>query len=171
MMIMPKGMNSTIFALFLVCILGAPVIAGDSKYDRETLRGVRRFFVVVEGLDADAGRLGLIREQLQTDVELRLRRAGVNVIDRGGENFSYLYVQPTVLLRTDFAICAYNISMEFVQPANVGMPGVSTQVTTWSVDRLVLISSSKASQMLRTTLADLVDEFLNAYLSVNPPKP
>jgi hypothetical protein len=51
----------------------------DTETTRATLRGLEGVHVVVEALKAEAERDGLTRTQIQTDVELRLRKAGIRV--------------------------------------------------------------------------------------------
>jgi hypothetical protein len=51
--------------------------ADDDPTSRETLRGLIGVRVVVAQLDPAVQRLGLSMPQVQTDVELRLRAAGI----------------------------------------------------------------------------------------------
>jgi hypothetical protein len=49
----------------------------------KTLRGFNTLKVVVESLDPEMERSGLTKEQIQTDVEIKLRKAGFNVKGKG----------------------------------------------------------------------------------------
>jgi hypothetical protein len=49
------------------------VLATDTKYSRETLKGVKSIAVLIEALDPDALAAGVSEPQLQTAVELKLR--------------------------------------------------------------------------------------------------
>src|SRR2546425_12694340 len=54
---------------------------GDSGQARATLRGLSGVGVIIENLpDPEVERAGLTRQQLQTDVELQLRQAGITVL-------------------------------------------------------------------------------------------
>src|SRR5438132_6072831 len=52
---------------------------GDSARSRETLRGVQGVYGVIEDMKPDIERAGLTTQQLQTDVEVQLRKVGIRV--------------------------------------------------------------------------------------------
>ena len=64
------------FALCAITVLGQ----SEEVRKRETLRGLPGVCVVIEALGADIKKDGLTEEQLRTDVEVRLRRAGIRVL-------------------------------------------------------------------------------------------
>src|SRR5437879_13447851 len=64
----------------LIGLSGAGGWARDTEYTRATLRGLEGVWVVVEGLGPDVEQAGLTKQQLQTDVELWLRKAGIPVL-------------------------------------------------------------------------------------------
>jgi hypothetical protein len=66
-----------------------PAWGQDSAAHRATLKGVPIVEVVVEAMDPVAERDGLTRSQLQTEVEWRLRQAGITV---GPTLTGHLYV-------------------------------------------------------------------------------
>ena len=49
---------------------------------KETLKGIKGVKVVVENLSEDATKGGLTKEQIQTDVEVKLRTAGIRIYDQ-----------------------------------------------------------------------------------------
>src|SRR4029077_20751829 len=57
----------------------APAAAADSQIERASLTGLTTISVVVEALAPIAEKNGLATATLQTDVERRLRQAGINV--------------------------------------------------------------------------------------------
>ncbi|MGH7183812.1 MAG: hypothetical protein ACREJN_17800, partial [Nitrospiraceae bacterium] len=63
---------------------------------RDTLRGLREISVLVEYLPDDVEREGLSRTQLQHDIEMRLRQAGLRVLTiseiANSPGAPYLYV-------------------------------------------------------------------------------
>src|SRR2546425_2749891 len=110
--------------------------AQESEDAHATLRGVEGVYVIVENFKPEVERAGLTREQLQTDVELRLRKAGIRV-------FTYeetlktpgnpmLYVNVNVYLASD-GLGAFNISVEFHQFAFLVTNGSLDNVITWNV--------------------------------------
>ena len=71
--------------------------ASDGPLDRDTLRGLSAVQVLVEKLDDDAKRAGFDVNTIQTDVELKLRLAGIKVLTAeerlNTPGCQYLYVQ------------------------------------------------------------------------------
>ena len=86
---------------------------------RETLRGLKGVQVVVEDMDPDVERDGLTKSQLQTDVELRLRKAGIQVLKeeerRATPGRPYLYVAVTTLKDRDGLSYAFAINVDLEQ--------------------------------------------------------
>ena len=79
------------FAGFVLCMAGLLTLIGlcprafaigDSEYSRPTLRGLNSVFVLVEEVDPEIERDGLTASQIKTDVELKLRLAGIKVFSR-----------------------------------------------------------------------------------------
>src|SRR5262245_50071404 len=69
-----------ILALLLVTSTGAQGV--DTEEDRASLRGLHGVRVVVEAMEPNIERDGLTRQQILTDVELRLRKSGIRVLTR-----------------------------------------------------------------------------------------
>src|SRR5437879_10829863 len=70
----------TTLALLSATAVSRLVGQGDSQHTRKTLAGVKGVGVAVEPIKEDAERDGLGRDQVNTDVELKLRQAGVTVL-------------------------------------------------------------------------------------------
>jgi hypothetical protein len=130
--------------------------------DDQTLAGLTAVQVLVEGLPPGAAKLGLTKEVVQTDVELKLRLAGMRVLTA---SFEALYVN--VNATTDGR--AASISVEVLQGARLARdPNIMTSAAvTWHVSQ---IEENPTGQSIRDVIKDLVDSFLNAWLSVNPKK-
>jgi hypothetical protein len=137
----------------------------DTKRDRETLKGLKAIAVVVEDLKPEAERDGITQSQLQTDVELRLRQLGV-LVDT--ESLEYLYVHVRAIKTTGVSGYAYSALAEVRQPVMVARTGQGVFAATWSQELLATTPLTRASQSVREDVRDLVDSFINAYLSVNP---
>jgi hypothetical protein len=141
--------------------------AGDSEMDRLTLRGLEDVVVVVENTSVDAISDGLTVDQIQTDVELRLRKAGIKV---RASSPSMLYVNVHLMKSKSPSDGLYVFScvVAVEQAVVVSSNGVSALEHTWSVDGLGIVGRLNMSGAVRGDVGDLVDKFLNAYLSVNP---
>jgi hypothetical protein len=155
---------------FIGLASGESWAGGDSELSRQTLRGVEGVYVLLEDLKPEVERAGLAKQQLQTDVELRLRKAGIRVYTHEellrAQGQPYLYINAGVLLHSD-GLVSYGITVEFRQRASLDLNAVSAPVTTWSTGGF-----GKAGMLhldtLRDTVCDFVDQFINAYLSVSP---
>ncbi len=154
-------------AFLLAVLFTAGLFPWSLNADREprTLANKPRFAVIVESLDSDATRCGLTVPQVRTDVEIRLRRSGVVVVDQ--TTFGFLYVDISVL-RTIPGRCAYNIRVVFDQPAYL-LDGGRIVASTWDTGSLG-VSPDTSGRDIRDALGDLVDQFVNDWLSVNQPK-
>ena len=64
----------------IIGLSGGSSWAVDSEQSRASMRGIEGVGVVVESLDPEVERAGLTKHQLQTDVELQLRKAGIRVL-------------------------------------------------------------------------------------------
>jgi hypothetical protein len=151
-----------------MAVFSPSIQAQDSSPFASTLKDISAVFVVVEKLPDGAKILGLTKETIQTDVELKLLLAGMGVttLEEGkklpGRPFVFVNVNMTNNAK------AANITVELDQDALLarnGKPAPSLQ--TWST--VVLLTNADA-QAIRDAVKDLVDKFLNAWLSVNPQK-
>jgi hypothetical protein len=80
-----------VVSLLLICSSSARAV--DSELSRKTLKGLTTLDVVIEELTPEAERDGVTKSQLQTDVELRLREAGLRVVSDGAASL-YVNVSP-----------------------------------------------------------------------------
>src|SRR5438128_12486274 len=94
--------------------------AQDSELSRATLRGLPGVEVIVANLKPEVERAGLTKEQLQTDVELQLRKAGIRVFtseeSRRVQGQPWLYVEVHALL-SSHGLVVYNILVMLNQRA------------------------------------------------------
>ncbi len=69
-----------VLALLSATLVSPLVGQEDDESARKTLAGLTRIYVVVEHIPDEAQRDGLDTTQIQTDVELKLRQAGITVL-------------------------------------------------------------------------------------------
>jgi hypothetical protein len=121
---------SCMFTAGLLISLSVPLMgAGDDL----SLRGVKVFKVIVEDIPKNAP--GLTPDDLQTDVELRCRKAGIKL-----ENSPGVYLYINVGLQELFyangrseGVYGVSIGVEFKQPVLLERdPAVHVIATTWS---------------------------------------
>jgi hypothetical protein len=166
-----------IVILFLTT--AALAVAADSEYSRPSLAGLRGVYilVVVEPPSAkpEVDRAGLTTGAIQTDAELKLRLAGIRVLTRDESltepGSPYLHLD--ALITTGKGPWGYATSVELKQAVRLDRnPTVLILgTTTWSVETLGgYARPSNISEQVRSGLKNGVDQFINAYLSVNPKK-
>ena len=166
-----------VFALIgvMLGILEKPAFPAESK-ERESLQGIGAFglFVRVRAGDAGAEKLGITEEQLQQDVEARLGKAGIKVVQN---------VEPYLLLSVSIislshptvdGILAYlsSVQLKFRQGAVLDAGGGRATVTTWDEIRFGARSPTKyLDQHIRQSIGALVDVFVSDYLAASRQAP
>ena len=131
-------------------------------------RGISDINVEVESLSDGAKALGLSAETIQTDVELKLRLAGIRVVTE--KEVLELPGMPTLYVVITVPNSARAVSMGIQLQQNVllernGQRAVGAK--TWDVGA---VGVNLTAQDVRDQIKDMVDMFLNAWLSVNPKK-
>jgi hypothetical protein len=148
--------------------LAASAGAADSQIERASLTGLTTISVVVEALAPVAEKNGLTTAALQTDVERRLRQAGINVTPDAD---AYLYVHITVADPGPSLPLPYSVDVSLMQ--EVTLPrGLKTrtplQCPTWSLNRLGMSSADRVRTPVTDRVTEFVDQFIRAFQSVNP---
>jgi hypothetical protein len=163
---------SVILVVLSIVVGGSISVAGSlpGELDRKTLAGLPGVGVVLEEVKPP-----LDTSTIQTDVELRLRRAGIRVLSEeerqkttGGP---YLYVQVTHIgaVAPWGNIVAYSLNVELKQ--NVFLERTyeaAVGSTTWSVSSVAIVGRNNLVKGVREAVRDHVDKFINTYLSVHP---
>ena len=147
----------------LACTI--PSFAGDDQASRQTLKGIKSVNVVIGDLGPDAEGLVTV-DQLRTDVELRIRTAGLTV----GPAAVYLQVEVTIVKGVEQLTGAYDFNCEsaIFQDVVVSGNSVKALAETWSTAYVAIVGRDNLSKGIRSDVNDQIDKFLNAYLSVNP---
>ena len=162
--------------LAVLALLSATVVSplagqGDYELSRATLAGLTGVYVLVENILDEAQRDGLDTTQIRTDVELKLRQAGIAVLTRQewlstvAAPFLYVNVQA---FKNQAHVYAFSANVELRQRVTlVGNPSMVVRATTWSAGIIGTVGSQKVASV-REDVRDLTDEFINAYLAANP---
>jgi len=157
-------------SLLLLLLLPALARASDLPMDRATLAGLSGVFVAVANVP-HAIKSQVDREILKTDIELKLRVLGIKVFNEAAAagNKVMLYVIINGFTPPDFSPdrMAYTAVITAEQRVRlVRDSAIETTAATWST----LVGGTGNFAGIRHSIADGVDEFANAYLSVNPPR-
>lgn len=141
----------------------------------QNLVGVKGIYVLIEGLGENAKSPGFTRELLKTDVELKLRLAGIKVNSKEewftSADRAYIYVNITTVDVNEIDHMIYSIIIKLVQ--RVGLlraPYMTVFGATWDSSGTVIRSKSKFLETARQSVKDHMDLFINDYLTANPKK-
>ena len=163
-------MRTRITLALLTCLIGSATAASanDSQAERVSLTGLTTLSVVVEDLAAVAQKNGLTQVALETEVERRLRQAGISITPDAD---AYLYVHVIVADPGSSLPLPYVIDVALMQ--EVTLPrGLKTrtplQCQTWWVNSLGLTGPDRLRVAVGDRANEFVDQFIRAYRSVNP---
>ena len=160
-----------VLALLSATLVSPLVGQEDDEYTRKTLAGLT-MYVLVEHIPDEAERDGLDTTQIRTDVELKLRQAGISVLTHeewlSTAAAPYLYVNVQVF-KNPANFYAYSANVELRQRVTlVHSPSTSALATTWSAHGTIGTVGSQKVGSVREDVRDLTDQFINAYLAANP---
>ena len=166
-----KWFTGAIMAMVaLLVLLLLPGVSHALTDDQEALVGLKGVEVVIEKIKPAAERLGLTRDQIKTDVELRLRKAGVRVLTEKERlempGVPFLYVNVGIAFNADSTLVAYSIRAELNELVTLDR-GFRTRGAIWDTSRVGGVGTGRISE-LREDVGDQVDRFINDYLAANP---
>ena len=164
--------SKSLLILFSLAVIAS---ASDDKTDRATLKGINSMCVVVEVADQTHSKPG--KEELQTDIEGKLKQAGI-AVDKSGTACLYLNVrvlqaigrQAIAIRRKEKPIPLYavDLRLEFLQTvALTRSPAVKTYAPTWSTANMATVASDDLGKTTTEITNSLVDQFVTAYKSGN----
>ena len=146
----------------------SPVLAPVAD-DRYGLRGISSVWVLIESLGPEEASIGLADDTVRTDVELRLKSAGLRVISP--EKAKKIAVKDNSFLYVNVAVAsdglAATVLAQFAQGTYLlrnSLP-ISTAFTWTDVSTLLRPSLDS----VRSEINDLVDKFLREWLKQNLP--
>lgn len=140
---------------------------------KEVLEGLEGVSVKVGGIKPEVEKYGLTTKDLQTDTELQLRQNGIKVLD--AQEWLFTPAWPTLYI---------NMRVGEIHVANVLTVEIGAQfeekvvllrkptrycsgACTWQRNIVVIVGLSGIKH-IREDVKDLVNEFINDYLAVNP---
>jgi hypothetical protein len=162
-------------ALLVLIFLSMSVNAGaQGSRRKETLKGLHGLRVIVEMFNPELERDGLAARQVQLDVELRLRKAGITVFSQDEANKAdspaVLHVMVDAVKGDDFLqnLYAIHTSVELWQVVYLHRPEKSPAfaAATWTIQGTALVGK-ETLQEVRSYLAVGVDEFINDYITAH----
>lgn len=166
--------------LLVLCIVGCSVyVSAQNVRDRQMLQGLAGVDVLVIGPPAESrSAFGVSSFDLATEVELKLRQAGLRIIKKTNSNVPpvlTIIVNSTTADSNDVQIYAVSIDVELSQVGclvpnlkTARLPDRLTYVGTWHSNRVYLYGLQAAQMRLKQDTLGIIDEFLNDYLAENP---
>jgi len=162
-----------IFASASTLTLSDPIFAINGVSNRATLRGLKGVGVLVEKLPPEVEQEGLKRDQIQIEVESKLRTAGIKVLTREeafntpGEPFLYININVNIA-KTESEIYPYSIDLLLIQKVSLLRdPNLTSYAITWSTGGVGSIGKTIVRE-LEEGVEAMVDVFIKAYLDENP---
>lgn len=160
-------------AAFLVVCLGVATRATAQDVDPkvESLKGLTGVGILVADLSEE--RDGLTKAAIRTDVELKLRLAGIRVLTRD-EAFQapgqpYLYVVVSTVRHRNAERYSYKVDLRLKQTVQSHVrPSVAIAgATTWDTGAVGYIGATHLPNV-RGHVMDRVDWFIDAWFTANP---
>ncbi len=156
-----------ITVMVVLLILPGMVWGFNTKVTRETLQGIKGISVVVEKMGPESEKAGLTKSQIQTDVEMKLRMTGLNVLTF--EEVSKVSGSPWIYVninigKTSHGAYVFNINLELMQNVYLERYNKRSIASTWSVE---YIGITPNLDDIRSKTRSLVDDFRHAWVSVN----
>ncbi len=158
-------MQRTIIAALVLFASATRGMAGDTPMDRATLRGIKALKVVADRTGPDLERAGLTAASLQSQVEEKLRNAGVPI---DGKAIEFIAVRALAAhdRRTPYALC---LSLGVYQIVSLARDAaVKTSTETWGSESVLIIPPQQLSRATAESVDALLNQFLEAYRSANP---
>ena len=132
--------------------------------DRATMRGLKAVKVVVDAATPEMERIGLSQEHLRTDIEEKLRGAGINV-NNDAQEFLGLGIS-TSPARKGPQPLSMDLALYQVVQLNRNKT-TRTVAPTWSLQRVLLLPARQMGRIVPDAMDDLVSQFIQAYREVN----
>lgn len=164
-----SAVMSGVFAA-VVWAAGASVELTDKQL---SLAKIDALYVFVQGLTEETKREGLTTEQIQSEVEDKLKQMGIRVVsEEEGLKIAgspVLYVSISVYKRTRTPAFVYHVDVGVLQRVTlVREPRIRPMSITWNKGQLGYCPSISLAKSLRETVGYLMDRFQEDYRAANP---
>ncbi|MCX5811782.1 MAG: hypothetical protein NT178_04465 [Proteobacteria bacterium] len=174
---MKKRSIVVLISIFFTLTLFLSAYAIDTEITRKTMNGLQGVCVTVENIQPNiqkyAQKAGVTREQMQKDIETKLKSAGIKALNREewltapGKPMLYVNVNTHEYEKYWYA---YDIKVELQQVVSLEMnPSIKTMADTWSTN-MTGIANIGTLNLIRNNVGVLSERFINAYKSVNGKK-
>ena len=140
----------------------------NEESGRPSLRGLKAVWVDIDIAQPADAQIKLDTAELRTATELKLRMAGIKVAPNYTQADSILILAITSAFAMPTGYYS-RLDLSLGQPVRLRRdPGVSHFAKTWNVGYLIYASNGKYRESVVSSVGLMCDQFVNAYLSVNP---
>lgn len=164
--------SAVILATF-VAVLSAAGTSSGLTDKQLTLAEIDTLYVFVQGLTEETKKRGITVEQIQTDVEEKLKQINVKVVsEEEGLKIAgspVLYVNISAYKRTRTPAYVFHVDVGILQKVSlVREPTIESMSITWNKGQLGYCPSISLAKSLRETVRHLMDGFQEDYRIANP---
>lgn len=168
-----RKIKCIILIIVAVLLLVSPCVNAEYVADqKETLRGIKRIGVVIKGLSRKIKKLGITGDKLRTDVELKLRMAGIDVVtqEEFHTNLEIPYLEVTIIPGYSKPAFVYAILVGLYEKVHLKREPkiISYAIPWWRIMVQENIEEIEMEKSVRNMLKFMIDEFTKDYLAVNP---
>jgi hypothetical protein len=165
----------TILFFFILCFGFNQVVF--AQYSSNGFEGLSEIYIVVEKLNSELKDVGLTEKQIKDDVELKLRRIEIykpstsasSDFDELLKSLSdpYIYINITSL-EIDRSSISYTIRVSLFQNVKLQRNDkITATASTWNNGSIGIVSKTRASLVIRESLSEHIDEFINDWKEAN----
>lgn len=154
------------FCLLMLSSIAAAQIPGQEN----ALNGMRGVKVLIYTTTTELTKVNLTQDVLRTDIELRLRKAGIPILP-GSEwptGYQKAVVAASILSVKSEIDNVFAVSIRLQLWRDVGRQGSPVLIVTWEKVGVALFGKDVLERGIRDALNDDADAFANAYLAANP---
>ncbi|MFC1694432.1 hypothetical protein ACFL1R_13125 [Candidatus Latescibacterota bacterium] len=162
------------FSVLMMVLLLSSVVQPQSRqfvWGKDVLKGLKSVNVIVVNRSPDIEKDGLKTSSIQTDVELKLRMAGIKVLTEEETQKEpgkpYLVVRVNSFKEEEKRLYFYNIEVQLIEVVCLERDTkMICNAATWSTIGNGSVDIPEVAS-LRDITQNYVDKFINAYLAVN----
>ena len=162
---------SLVAFLFIVAV-STPAQDPAGKLEKASLVGLSRVYVVVT-TTPQAEQDGLTSADLKTEVEARLRSAGIKVIDKGewttDDGVLSITISALPIEKLPLYACSFTLDLKqaviALRDRNARMMGA-----TWQAGGIAAFGRPKFKEAAKRNTIEFVDSFISDYKAANPQK-
>lgn len=168
-------MKSTQGALILAAIIGTglPALAQDQESEDTSMRGLPGIYVFVDKIPASLNSGGALDVELESQVEVRLKRAGIKILERpealahAGKPFLFIQVRGAKV--SDQPVYSLVVIGGLVQRVALERdPSLTCFARTWMISSFNSPREQELKAQIFASVAQVADEFAKSYRQANP---